>query len=159
MALQRGIGKLVLTIRDKFVLRLLGAMQVSRKLYEELIQSVGTLTIFFGMVISAMGLYGFVSGGGITFAVSGGVISLPTFLASVLTSLAGILLLVEGIALIYVSFKPPRLIILSVVFGFFALNIPAILIGMGYSLAAGIAAIVFGYCWLVTVFVWLLRGE
>lgn len=158
MALQKGIGKLVSVIRNKFILRLLGSREVSRKLYEEFIQFVGTATILFGIAISAMGLYGLASGVGVTFAV-GGAISFSTFLGGIIASFVGLLLLFEGLALIYVNFKPPRLIILSVVLGFLSLNVPAILIGVGYSLAGGVVAIVFGYCWLVTLFAWLLRGE
>ncbi len=158
MALQKGIGKLVSALRNKFIIKLLGSVEASRRLYEILVQFVGTVTILLGVVISAIGLYGLASGTGITFAVSG-VISFSASLGSVITSFVGLLLLLEGIAIVYTSLKLPRLIIFSVILGFLSLNIPAVLIGAGYSLAAGIAAIVFGYCWLVTIFVWLLRGE
>jgi hypothetical protein len=158
MALQRGIGKLVSAIRNKLIVKFLGSVEASRQLYEKLIQFVGTATILLGIVISAIGLYGLSSGIGVTLAV-GRMISLAASLGGIITSFVGLLLLLEGIALVYVSLKLPRLVILSVILGFLSLNIPAILIGVGYSLAAGIAGIVFGYCWLVTIFVWLLRGE
>jgi len=76
-----------------------------------------------------------------------------------LTTIAGVMLTFEGILLIRFSLQISRLIIFSIILGYFTLNVPAILLGLSYSLAAGIAAIIFGYLWLITVLAWLQRGE
>jgi hypothetical protein len=130
-----------------------------RNLYFNSIQASAGLSILLGTLINALGFYGLASGKGITFAVTGGIISIDPVLAGILISLAGLLLTIEGVALVKISIEASRLIIFSIVLGYCSLNVPAILLGLGQSLLAGIFAIVFGYLWLVTVLAWLQRGE
>ncbi|MDI6846733.1 MAG: hypothetical protein QMD23_01155 [Candidatus Bathyarchaeia archaeon] len=131
----------------------------SRSSYLNAMQALVSLSIVLGTLISALGFYGLASGKGITFAVTDGTINIDPALAGMLISLAGILLTFEGVALVKVSLETSQLIIFSIVLGYCTLNIPAILLGVGHSLLAGILAIIFGYFWLITVFAWLQRGE
>jgi hypothetical protein len=131
----------------------------SRNWYLNAMQAGAGLSILLGTLISALGFYGLALGKGITFAVTGETISIDPVLAGMLISLAGILLTFEGIALVKINLETSRLIIFSIVLGYCTLNIPAILLGFGHGLLAGISALIFGYLWLVTVFAWLQRGE
>lgn len=132
---------------------------LSRRSYLNAMQVGASLSIVLGTLVSALGFYGLASGKGITFAVSDGTMSIDPFLSGVLVALAGILLTFEGIALVKVNLETSQLIIFSIVLGYCTLNIPAILLGFGHSLLAGIFAIIFGYLWLVTILAWLQRGE
>lgn len=131
----------------------------SRNWYLNAMQAGAGLSILLGTLISALGFYGLAFGKGITFAVTGGTISIDPVFAGILTSLVGVLLTFEGIALVKISMETSRLIIFSIVLGYCTLNIPAILLGFGHSLLAGVFALIFGYLWLVTVLAWLQRGE
>jgi len=131
----------------------------SKNLYLNSIQAGGGLSIFLGTLFSALGFFGLATGKGITFTVASGTINVDPILASIISSITGIILTFEGIALLKTSLEISRLIVLSMISGYCALNVPAILLGLGYNLFAGIFAIVFGYIWLVTVVAWLQRGE
>ncbi|MEM2518548.1 MAG: hypothetical protein QXO49_06320, partial [Candidatus Bathyarchaeia archaeon] len=91
--------------------------------------------------------------------VGAGTISFDPVLSGLLTTIVGVLLTFEGIILMRVSLQVSRLIVFSIILGYCALNVPAILLGLNYSLAAGVAAIIFGYLWLITILAWLQRGE
>lgn len=131
----------------------------SRSTYINLIQAGAGISILLGAVLSALGLYGLATGKGIVFSVGPGTISFDPFLSGLLTTIAGIMLTFEGIALMRVSLQISRLIISSIILGYCTLIIPAILLGLSYGLAAGISAMIFGYLWLVTILAWLQRGE
>ncbi|MGQ9624171.1 MAG: hypothetical protein ACUVUF_04305 [Candidatus Bathycorpusculaceae bacterium] len=152
-------------IRGKSISRLPGYLKKisktisSRNLYVNSIQAGGGLSILLGTLISALGFHGLATGKGVTFAVTGGAISIDPILAGMLITLAGILLTFEGVALLKINIETSRLVVSLIVLGYCALNVPAILLGLGYSLFAGIFAIVFGYLWLVMVLAWLQRGE
>jgi hypothetical protein len=131
----------------------------SRSTYSNLIQAGVGISILLGTVFSALGLYGLATGKGIVFTVGAGTISFDPFLSALLTTIVGIMLTFEGTALMRVSLQSSRLIIFSIILGYFTINIPAILLGLNYSLAAGVSAIIFGYLWLITILAWLQRGE
>jgi hypothetical protein len=131
----------------------------SRSTYSNLIQAGVGISIVLGTVFSALGLYGLATGKGIVFAVGAGTMSFDPFLSALLTTIAGIMLTFEGTALMRVSLQASRLIIFSIILGYFTINIPAILLGLNYSLASGVSAIIFGYLWLITILAWLQRGE
>lgn len=146
-------------------------ISISRSVYLNLIQAGIGVSIFLGVVSSALGWYGLATGKGIIFTVEPGPISIDPstvktgpisidpVLSSLLTVVIGSMLTFEGIFLTRAILRVPRLTIFSIVLGYCSLNIPAILLGLNYSLAAGISAIIFGYLWLVTVLAWLQRGE
>jgi len=134
-------------------------ISLSRSTYLNLIQGGIGLSILLGTALSALGFYGLATGRGIVFTVGAGTISFDPFLSGLLTIVTGVLLTFEGIALMRISLQVSRLIIFSIILGYCALNIPAILLGLNYSLAAGIAAMIFGYLWLITILAWLQRGE
>ncbi len=74
-------------------------------------------------------------------------------------SMVGIASLIGGIALCYVGFRLQRISVACIVLGSCGLAAPSMILGMGYSLTAGIAAIVIGYPWLATLLLWLMGGE
>jgi hypothetical protein len=121
-----------------------------------LIQGGGILGIVLGVFLSTVAVYKAV--GGTAVMVS------PLFdlgldqVLGLVFSIVGIAALVGGIVLCYVGFKLRRLNVVSVILGSCGLIIPHMLIGMGYNLAAGIAAIGIGYPWLATLFLWLKGG-
>jgi hypothetical protein len=125
-----------------------------------LIQWGGGLIMFFGLLLSAVGAHPAVGGASIVIDLS----PLP-FIVEVdqvlglVFSIVGIASLVGGIALCYVGFKLQRLNVACIVLGSCGLIIPSMTLGMGYNLAAGIAAIIIGYPWLATLFLWLTGGE
>ncbi len=132
---------------------------LSRSTYINLIQAGIGVSILLGTVISALGFYGLATGKGIVFSAGAGTISFDPIISGLLTTIAGVMLTFEGIALMKANLQVSRLIVFSITLGYCTLNIPAILIGLDYSLAAGIASIIFGYLWLVTILAWLQRGE
>ncbi|MEM1551499.1 MAG: hypothetical protein QXH03_02370 [Candidatus Bathyarchaeia archaeon] len=134
-------------------------ISLSRSTYLNLIQAGIGLSILFGTAVSALGFYGLATGKGIVFTVGAGTISFDPVLSGLLTTIVGVLLTFEGIILMRVSLQVSRLIVFSIILGYCALNVPAILLGLNYSLAAGVAAIIFGYLWLITILAWLQRGE
>jgi hypothetical protein len=134
-------------------------ISLSRSTYLNLIQGGIGLSILLGTALSALGFYGLATGRGIVFTVGAGTISFDPFLSGLLTIVTGVLLTFEGIALMRISLQVSRLIIFSIILGYCTINIPAILLGLNYSLAAGIAAMIFGYLWLITILAWLQRGE
>lgn len=134
-------------------------ISLPRSTYLNLIQGGVSLSILLGTVSSALGLYGLATGKGIAFTVEHGKISFDPVLSGLLTTVVGVMLTFEGIALMRASLQVSRLIVFSIILGYCVLNIPAILLGLNYSLAAGVAAIIFGYLWLVTIVAWLQRGE
>jgi hypothetical protein len=121
-----------------------------------LIQGGGILGIVLGVFLSTVAVYKAV--GGTAVMVS------PLFdlgldqVLGLVFSIGGIAALVGGIALCYVGFKLRRLNVVSIILGSCGLIIPHMIIGMGYNLAAGIAAIGIGYPWLATLFLWLKGG-
>jgi hypothetical protein len=134
-------------------------VSLSKTTYLNLIQAGVGISILLGTVFSALGLYGLATGKGIAFTVGAGTVSLDPLLSALLTTITGIMLTFEGVALLRVSLQASRLIIFSITLGYLTINIPAILLGLNYSLAAGVSAIIFGYLWLITVIAWLQRGE
>jgi len=134
-------------------------ISLSKSTYLNLIQAGIGLSILLGTALSALGFYGLATGRGIVFTVGAGTISFDPVLSGLLTIIVGVLLTFEGLALIRISLQVSRLIIFSIILGYCALNIPAILLGLNYSLAASIAAMIFGYLWLITILSWLQRGE
>jgi hypothetical protein len=134
-------------------------VSLSKTTYLNLIQAGVGISILLGTVFSALGLYGLATGKGIAFTVGAGTVSLDPLLSALLTTITGIMLTFEGTALLRVSLQASRLIVFSITLGYLTINIPAILLGLNYSLAAGVSAIIFGYLWLITVIAWLQRGE
>ncbi len=134
-------------------------ISLSRSTYLNLIQAGIGLSILLGTALSALGFFGLATGRGIVFTVGAGTISFDPVLSGLLTIIVGALLTFEGIALMRISLQVSRLTVFSIILGYCALNIPAILLGLNHSLAAGIAAIIFGYLWLITILAWLQRGE
>ena len=132
---------------------------LSRSTYINFIQAGIGLSILLGTVISALGFYGLATGKGIVFSVGTGTISFDPIVSGLLTTITGVVLMFEGMALMKASLQVSRLIIFSMILGYCTINIPAILLGLDYSLAAGVAAIIFGYLWLITILAWLQRGE
>ena len=112
----------------------------------------GVAAILFGVVFTLAGAYGLAGGTVTLFGVE--VVSAQE--GGLIFSIVGIILLLGGIAMTYVGFKPSRLNILSMVLGLCSLVIPVTLFAMGHNLVGGIVALVFGYLFLATVFKWLL---
>jgi len=129
----------------------------SAKVYIGAIQCFGGLSILLGNVISMLGFYALAAQEGITFSV--GRLSLDPILVRFLFITAGILLTLEGIIVSKIVLKITRLSVISIIFGFCSLNVPAIFLGLGYTLVAGVFAVIFGFLWLITVLAWLQRGE
>jgi hypothetical protein len=125
-----------------------------------LIQWGGVLIMLFGLLLTAVGAYPAAGGTSIVTDLS----PLP-FIVEVdqvlglVFSIVGIASLVGGIALCYVGFKLQQLNVACIILGSCGLIIPSMTLGMGYNLAAGIAAIIVGYPWLATLFLWLTGGE
>jgi hypothetical protein len=122
-----------------------------------LIQGGGILGIALGVFLSTVAVYK---------AVGGTAAMVPPFfdlgfdqVLGLVFSIVGIATLVGGIALCYVGFKLQRLNVVSIILGSCGLIIPHMIIGMGYHMAAGIAAICIGYPWLATLFLWLKGGR
>lgn len=131
----------------------------SAKVYLGIMQFFSVLSILLGSIISMLSFYGLAIGNGITLSAGPGTISLDPLLAGFLLEIAGILLAFEGIMVLKTVLKVSQLSIISILFGYCSLNIPAIFLGFGYSLIAGAFAVVFGFLWLITVLAWLQRGE
>lgn len=140
-------------------IRKIKKFSLSRSTYLNLVQAGIGLSILLGTAISALGFYGLSTGKGVAFSVGAGTISFDPITSGLLTTMAGVMLTFEGIALMRASLQVSRLIIFSIILGYFTLNIPAILIGLNHNLAAGVSAIIFGYLWLITILAWLQRGE
>ena len=127
-----------------------------------LIQWGGVLMMFFGLFLSAVGAHPAAGG---TSIVIGLPVAPELFVVEVdqvlglVFSIVGIASLVGGIALCYVGFKLQPLNIACMILGSCGLIIPSMILGMSYNLAAGIAAIIIGYPWLATLFLWLTGGE
>lgn len=131
-----------------------------KTLYLNLLQGLSIISIIFGVSMSALGFYSLASGQGISFTIeTKKPLHIDPIWASLLTSLSGMILTFEGTNLVKTHFETSRIIFYSIGFGYLALNIPAILLGFGYNLFAGLTAVIFGYLWLVTVILWLQRGE
>jgi|Deesub1362B_J571_1020462.scaffolds.fasta_scaffold00352_10 hypothetical protein len=132
----------------------------TKNLYLNLLQGVSITSIIFGALISALGLYSLASGHGISFIIENKKpLAIDPILAGLLTSLSGIILAFEGTGLMKAYFETSTIITISIIFGYLTLNIPATLLGLGYSLFGSITAVVFGYLWCITVILWLQRGE
>jgi len=118
-----------------------------------LIQSGALLGILFGVFLSTVGVYEAVGGTG--------TIVMPLFefevdqVAGLVFTIVGVAALAGGIALCYIGFKLQRLNFVCIILGSCGLIIPSMIFGIGYTLAAGIVAIVLGYAWLATFFLWL----
>lgn len=124
-----------------------------------LVQSGGILAIIFGLVLGTVGVNKAV-GGTATIIID----LLPLFIVEVdqvlglVFSVVGMVALVGGIALCHVGFKLQRLYVVCLILGSCGLIIPNMILGLGYDMAAGIAAIIIGFPWLATLFLWLM-GE
>ncbi|MEM3730938.1 MAG: hypothetical protein QXG27_01740 [Candidatus Bathyarchaeia archaeon] len=156
------IADLLSKLHDKSTAQLvkkISKVTSSRSFYLNIMQAGGGISIILGTLISALGFYGLASGKGINFVVADGIMGMDPLLAGALISLVGVLLTFEGAALVKINVESFRLVFYAVVLGYCTLNVPAILLGFGYSLIAGIFAIVFGYLWLAAVLAWLQRGE
>jgi len=120
-----------------------------------LVQSGGILGTLFGVFLSTVGVYEAVGGTSLTinllslFAVTVDQVLGLVFL------IVGIAALVGGIVLSYFGFKLQRLNVACIILGSCSLIIPSLILRMGYNLAAGIVAVVLGYLWLATLFLWL----
>jgi len=112
----------------------------------------GVAAILFGVVFALAGAYGLAGGTVTLFGVE--VVSAQE--GGLIFSIVGIILLLGGIAMTYVGFKPSRLNILSMALGLCSLVIPVTLFAVGHNLVGGIVALVFGYLFLATIFKWLL---
>jgi hypothetical protein len=121
--------------------------------HKYLILSGGVLGILFGVFLSTLGVYKAVGGTG--------TIIMPLFgfevdqVAGLVSTIVGVAALAGGIALCHVGFRLQRLNFSCIILGSCGLIIPSTLLGIGYDLAAGIVAIVLGYTWLATLFLWL----
>jgi len=130
----------------------------STKVYLNTVQFFGGLSVLLGSIMSTLGFYGLATEG-VTFTIGHETIGFDPFLAGFLLVIVGELLTFEGIIILKALLKISRLSIISIIFGFCSLNIPAIFLGFGYSLVAGVFAVIFGFLWLITVLAWLQRGE
>jgi mannose/fructose/N-acetylgalactosamine-specific phosphotransferase system component IID len=129
-------------------------------IYLNLLRGLTIISVILGTVVSALGFYGLATGSGVTFVIgTEKPLTVNPTLAGLLTTLLGIILTFEGIYLVKAHFETSKIIFICILFGYLTLNIPALLLGLGYSLFAGIFAVVFGYLWVVTVILWLQRGE
>jgi hypothetical protein len=130
---------------------------------KKLMKTVVIVVILLGIVLSVAGAYGLAGGTVTAFVIGDRVVSAQE--GGIIFSVVGIIVLLGGIAMFYIGFKPSRLNILSTVLGLCSFIIPAMLFGMGrylgstrnFNLAGGIAALVFGYSCLATLFIWLRR--
>ena len=113
------------------------------------------MAVLLGIFFAVQGTYGLARGTGITIKIGEMVVGAQE--GGIIFSVVGIILLLGGIALTYVTLKLSRLFILSFVLGMCSLLIPVILFGLGHSLVAAIVTIVFGYPFLATLFWWLTR--
>jgi len=127
-----------------------------------LIQWGGVLVMFLGLLLTAVGAHPAAGGASIVI----GFPLAPELFAveidqvlGLVSSIVGIAFLVAGIALCYVGFKLQRLNVVCIILGSCGLIIPSMTLGMGYNLAAGIAAIAIGFPWLATLFLWFTGGE
>lgn len=127
-----------------------------------LIQWGGVLVMLLGLFLSAVGVNPAAGGTsiviGLPLAPELFVVEVDQVLGLVF-SIVGIAFLVGGIALCYVGFKLQRLNVACTILGSCCLIVTNMILGMGYNLAAGIAAIIIGYPWLATLFLWFTGGE
>lgn len=134
------------------------------RLPKKLMKTVVIATILLGIVLSVAGAYGLAGGTVTAFNIGDRVISAQE--GGIIFSVVGIIVLLGGITMFYIGFKPSRLNILSTVLGVCSFIIPAMLFSMGrylgstrnFNLAGGIATLVLGYSFLATLFIWLSRG-
>jgi len=110
----------------------------------------GIAALLLGTVFTLVGAYGLAGGKGITFMSAEG--------AGLIFSIVGIIVLIGGIAMTHIGFKPSRPNFLFMVLGLCFLIVPLLLGGMGYTLVAAIVAIVFGYSFAAMLFYWLISG-
>jgi hypothetical protein len=130
---------------------------------KKLMKTVVIVVILLGIVLSVAGAYGLAGGTVTAFVIGDRVVSAQE--GGIIFSVVGIIVLLGGIAMFYIGFKPSRLNILSTVLGLCSFIIPAMFFGMGrylgairdFNLAGGIAALVLGYSFLATLFIWLRR--
>jgi hypothetical protein len=121
-----------------------------------LIQAGGILAILLGVILGTLGVNKAV-GGKTPLTID----LRPLFIINVdqvsglIFSIVGIAALAAGIYLSYFGFRLRRLNIACIILGSAGLIIPNMILGMGYNLVAGIVAIIIGYPWLVTLFLWL----
>jgi len=133
------------------------------ELPKKLMKMIGIVAILLGTVLSVAGAYGLAGGTVIEFIISERVVTAQE--GGIIFSVVGIIVLLGGIAMFYIGFKPSRLNILSTVLGLCSFIIPVMFFGMGrylgatrnFNLAGGIAALVLGYSFLATMFIWLRR--
>ena len=116
----------------------------------------GIVAIIVGIVFSSAGAYGFAGGTGITFTLNERVVTAQE--AGMIFSILGAIVLPCEIALIYIGFKPSPLVSLSTVSLWYYLLTVYVVFQGGYSIVGGIAAVVFGCLFLVTLFYWARRG-
>lgn len=130
---------------------------------KKLMKTVGIVALLLGTVLSVAGAYGLAGGTVITFIIGERAVSAQE--GGILFSVVGIIVLLGGIAMFYIGFKPSRLNILSTVLGLCSFIIPVMFFGIGrylravrnFNLAGGIVALVLGYSFLATMFIWLRK--
>ena len=113
----------------------------------------GVVVMLLGMVFVIGGAHGLAGGTELMFLI-GGIVGSPQEAGPILSAV-GMLVLLLGVGVTYVSFKLSRLSFLSTILGSISFCIPAILFGLGYNLVAGIVTAILGYLFLATIFIWL----
>ncbi|UCH31842.1 MAG: hypothetical protein JSV05_00070 [Candidatus Bathyarchaeota archaeon] len=113
----------------------------------------GVVAMFLGMVFVIGGANGLAGGTELMFLI-GGIVGSPQEAGPILSAV-GMLVLLLGVGVTYVSFKLSRLSFLSIILGSISFCIPVILFGLGYNLVAGIITAILGYLFLATIFIWL----
>jgi len=111
-----------------------------------------------GIVFTSVGAYGLAGGTGARFYINEREVSPQEF--GQIASTVGIIVLLGGIGMAYIGFKPSRRIIPPTVF---TISLLCYLIAVrevlqNGSLVGGIAAVVFGCSFLVTLFYWVRKG-
>jgi hypothetical protein len=124
-----------------------------------LIQGGGVLAMLLGLFLSTVGVHP--ATGGTSIEINLWPLSVVEVdqVVGLVFSIVGIASLLGGIALCYVGFKLQRLNAACIILGSCGLIIPSMILGMGYNLAAGITAVIIGYPWLATLFLWFTGGE
>jgi hypothetical protein len=124
-----------------------------------LIQGGGVLAMLLGLFLSTVGVHPAAGGTNIEINLSPLPIVEVDQVLGLVFSIVGIASLIGGFALCYVGFRLQRLNVACMILGSFGMIIPSMILGMGHNLAAGIVAIIIGFPWLATLFLWFTGGE
>lgn len=119
---------------------------------KKLMKFGGIVAVLLGIVFTLAGAYGLAGGTGTAFTINERVVTAQE------QSIVGVIVLLGGIALTYFGLKFSRQAILSIVLGLCSLIIPAILLGIGINLVAGVV-FVFSYSFVAMVFLWFARAR